>query len=146
MYKRVEQIEEENLDWDQQHMRQINETRGQEENVIFSPAFNKKKTVWETIIEYDIEKKLMKFFNKNMELASFMGVLLLPYFIGFWIAYALFYSYGDMTIIGFLSFEKDHLLVQLWSIGAYLFVTSWVFWAFSQVLQNSKQLLLLSNR
>ncbi len=146
MYRRVEQIEEENLDWDQQPEMQVKEIHGQKENVISPPAFKSKKTLLQHITELNIEKRLIKLFNRNMEIASFLAVLLLPYFVGFLFAYMLFYTYGDMSIIGFLSIEKDHILLQLWSIGAYLFVTSWVFWAFSQIVQNSKQLLLLSHR
>lgn len=146
MYKRVEQIEEENLDWDQQHTRQIEAMRVQKENVIFSPHFKSKKTLWQSITELDIQKILMKTLEKNMELSSLMGVLLLPYFVGFLFGYVLFYSYGGMSFIGFLSMDKEFLLLQLWSIGAYMFVTSWVFWAFSHILQSSKKLIPLYNR
>ena len=140
MYKRVEQIEEENLDWDQQH------TRLQKENVIFSPNLKSKKSVWQSINEFDIEKKSMNFLENNMELSSFMGVLLLPYFVGFLFGYILFYSYGGMSLIGFLSLDKEFLLLQLWSIGAYMFVTSWLFWAFTHILQSSQKLIPLYNR
>ncbi len=146
MYKRVEHITEENLDWDQPNSRLTEETQVEKENVIFSPTFKNQKTLWQSITELKIEKRSMNFFDKNMELSSFMGVLLLPYFVGFLIGYVLFYSYGGMSIMEFLNIEKDHLLFQLWSIGAYLFVTIWVFWAFSQVIQSSKQLLHLSHR
>jgi len=140
MYKREEQIQEENLDWDQSN------SRMQKENIIFSPAYKSKKTVWQSINAFDIEKQSMHFVEKNIELSSFMGVLLLPYFVGFLVTYILFYSYGGMSLIGFLSMDKEFLLLQLWSIGAYMFVTSWVFWAFSHILQSSQKLIPLYNR
>lgn len=146
MYKRVEHIEEENLDWDQQSKRLIEEKPVQAENVIYAPALQSKKTFWQSIIEFDMQKVVVDIFNKNMEIVSFMGVLLLPYFVGFLFAYVLFFSYGNLTIMEFITMGKEYLLLELWSIGAYLFVTSWVFWAFSQIAQNRKQLLTLSHR
>ena len=146
MYKRVEQIEEENLDWDQQDTRLTEAAQGQKENIIFSPKFKSKKAVWPSINKLEIEKMSMKFIENNMGLSSFMGVLILPYFVGFLFGYILFYSYGGMSLIGFLSMDKEFLLLQLWSIGAYLFVTSWVFWACSHILQSSKKLIPLYNR
>ncbi len=146
MYKRVEQIEEENLDWDQQNLGLIEELQVQKENVIFSPTFKSKIRLWQSITELDIQKRMMKLLEKNLEISSFMGILLLPYLVGFLVGYALFHNYGGMTIMDFLSIEKDHILFQLWSIGAYLFVTLWVFWAFSKVAQSSKQLLHLHHR
>lgn len=141
MYKRVEKIQEENLDWDQPKRNLIVESSMENEKIIFSPGFKKKRSVWQSITEFDIEKRLTRFVEKNTELSSLMGLLLLPYFVGFVLAYILFYSYGGMTIIGFLSFEKDHILLQLWSIGAYIFVTLWVMWAFSKIAQNGKRML-----
>jgi hypothetical protein len=146
MYKRVEQIEEENLDWDQQNSRLIEAERMQKENVIFSPTYKSKKTLGQSLTEFDIEKRVSHFVVKNMEISSFMGILILPYFVGFLFTYVLFYSYGGMSIIAFLSIDKEFLLLQLWSIGAYMFVTLWLFWAFSHIVQSSKQLLPLYSR
>ena len=141
MYKRVEKIEEEILDWDQPKKKLIEESSVEDEKVIFSPTFKSEKTVWQSITEFDIEKRVTKIFEKNMEVSSFVSILLLPYFLGFVLTYILFYSYSGMTIIGFLSLEKDHILLQLWSIGAYMFVTLWVMWAFSKIVQHRKQML-----
>ncbi len=146
MYKRVEHIEEETLDWDQPNSGLTEEMQVQKENVISSPIFKSKKVLWQSITEFDIQKSMMKLLEKNLEISSFMGILLLPYFVGFLIGYALFYNYGGMTIMDFLTIEKDHILLQLWSVGAYLFVTLWVFWAFSKVAQRTKQLLHLHHR
>ena len=143
MYKRVEKIQEENLDWDQPKKNLIEESSVANEKVIFSPGFQKKRSVWQRIFALDMQKSLMNLFEKNVEVSSFMSILLLPYFVGFVLAYILFYSYGGMTVIGFLSLEKDHILLQLWSIGAYMFVTLWVMWAFSQIVQNGKRMLYL---
>ncbi|MEA2049031.1 MAG: hypothetical protein U9O64_11380 [Campylobacterota bacterium] len=140
MYKRVEKIEEENLDWGEKNTHLVENTLGQRENLNVPPLKNKKiknkKRLFRSISDFEIQKKLSKMFDKNIEFASFIGVLLLPYFVGFSIAYALFYTYADMTIIGFLSLEKDHIIVQLWSVGAYIFVTLGVFWAFAQILKR----------
>ncbi len=141
MYKRVEKIQEENLDWDQPKKNLIEESGVENEKIIFSPGFKKKRSVWQSVYELDTQKSLMNIFENNMKISSFMSVLIIPYFVGFVLAYILFYSYGGMTVIGFLSFEKDHILLQLWSIGAYMFVTLWVMWAFSQIVQNGKQML-----
>lgn len=141
MYKRVEKIEEENLDWDQSEKSLIEESSVENEKVILSPGFKKKRSVWQSITEFNMQKKMMNLFEKNLEVSSFVSILLLPYFVGFVLTYMLFYSYGGMTIIGFLSLEKDHILLQLWSIGAYMFVTLWVMWAFSKIVQNGKKML-----
>ena len=146
MYKRVEHIEEENLDWDKPQTGLTEKSQVQKENVIFSPAFKNKKALWQSIPEFDMEKRLSQLVLKNMELSSIMGILILPYFVGFLFTYVLFYSYGNMTFIGFLSLDKEFLLLQLWSIGAYMFVTSWLFWAFSHIVQSSKLLIPLYNR
>jgi len=145
MYKRVEKIEEENLDWDQPKRNLIEESSVESEKIIFSPGFKKKRSVWQRIYALDIQKSLIKLFEKNVEVSSFVSVLIIPYFVGFVLAYILFYSYGGMAIIGFLSLEKDHILLQLWSIGAYIFVTLWVMWAFSKIVQKGKRMLYLSS-
>lgn len=145
MYKRVEKIEDENLDWDQSNKKLIIESSVNNEKVIFSPEFKKKRSLWQRISALDIQKSFLKLFEKNVEVSSFVSVLVIPYFVGFVLAYILFYSYGGMTVIGFLSLEKDHILLQLWSIGAYIFVTLWVMWAFSKIVQNGKRLLHLSS-
>ena len=141
MYKREEHIEEENLDWEKSQTEQIEKKTKKKEQVIFTPNQKSKRSIWQSIATFDMQEKSKHFVEKNKQLSSFMGVLLLPYFVGFIILYLLFYSYGGMSLMSFLNLDKDFLLVHLWSIGAYIFITLWVFWAVSHIIQSSKMLL-----
>ena len=141
MYKREEEIEDENLDWDKSQAEQIENRKQKTKNVIFTPQLKSKQSVWQSIATFDMQAKSKHFVEKNVQVSSFMGVLILPYFVGFILAYLLFYNYGNMSLIGFLNLDKEFLLLQLWSIGAYIFVTLWVFWACSHIIQSSKFLL-----
>jgi len=55
--------------------------------------------------------------------------LMFPYIVGFLISYFLFSFYGGMSIGSFLNIEQGNFQIELWALGAYLFVTLWVIWA-----------------
>ena len=141
MYKREEHIEEENLDWKKSQTEHIEKKTKKTGHVTFTPNQKSKQSIWKSIEKFDMQAKSKQFVEKNTQLSSIVGVLLLPYFVGFMILYLLFYVYGGMSLIGFLSIDKDFLLLHSWSIGAYLFITLWVFWAISHIIQSSKTLL-----
>lgn len=137
MYKRVEKIEEEKLDWREKESTLDEKTFIPSKNVNITPLKNKKR-VLSNFSTLKIQNKMTKMIDTNIELSSFIGVLLLPYFVGFSIAYALFYAYAHMTIVDFLTLEKDDIIIQLWSVGAYVFITLGVFWAFAHILKRRK--------
>jgi len=130
MYARNEAIEEESLDW---------EGKGKHSpKSLFAPKINDQSALLE---EYKglnhksgKKRKIMTIFDENSKLSSFIGLLIFPYVLGFVLTYLLFYLYGGMTVGGFIDIKKDYLVLQLWSIGAYLFVTMWVIWAFFRSL------------
>ncbi|HIQ47900.1 MAG TPA: hypothetical protein EYH57_09840 [Sulfurovum sp.] len=141
MYKREEHIEEENLDWEKSQTEEIEKKTKKTAHVIFTPNQKSKQSIWQSIATFDMQAKSKHFVEKNIQLSSFMGVLLLPYFVGFIILYLLFYTYGGMSLMSFLNLDTDFLLLHLWSIGAYIFITLWVFGALTHILQSSKMLL-----
>lgn len=138
MYQRVDKIEEENLDWNQPKVRLPKETPSIKKKDSNPPMIENKKSLNQSNDVEDLKLRVSRSIDKNMEITSFFGVILLPYFVGFLVVYILFFIYADMTIIGFFSIEKNYLLLQMWSIGAYLLVALWLLWTFSEILFNSK--------
>jgi len=134
MYIRNEAIEEEHLDWE-----------GKDKHTpkpLFAPEIKDQSALLEEYKELDHKldkkRKMMTIFEENSKLFSLIGLLILPYILGFVLTYLLFYFYGGMSLGGFIDVKKDYLLFQLWSIGAYLFVTVWVFWAFFRNLTSER--------
>jgi len=140
MYKRKEQIAEENLDWEKAQNKKIEKNTQTGATVTLPPSFQSKQNIWKSIAKFDMQKKSKHFLERNMQFSSFMGILVLPYFVGFVIAYFLFYTYGNMSLMRFLNIDKEFFIMHLWSIGAYIFITLWVCWAFIYILKSSKRL------
>ena len=79
--------------------------------------------------KFTVKKNVTGLFTENVALLSIAGIVIVPYILGFVITFFLYSFYGGMTIAGFFTIDKDYLPFQLWSIGAYLFITAWVIWA-----------------
>ncbi|GEM_PF-2190763 len=137
MYVREEKIEEENLDWGAltkvSNDNQDKLIEDLKEETAQPPASKKKKMFLNHSAKIDkigqkftIKSKLTDLFKQNSEIALLLGMLFIPYILGFVISYFLFYFYGGMPISNFLSVQHEF---ELWSIGAYLFVTAWLIWA-----------------
>jgi hypothetical protein len=134
MYVREETIEEENLDWGElteaskeNQDKLIEDTK--EENAQ-DPLPQKKKIFLKnrdnsinTGPKFTFKNELSDLFKQNAEISLLLGIIFVPYMLGFVISYFLFYFYGGMSINNFLSVQQVPTTIELWSIGAYLFVT-----------------------
>ena len=133
MYARIETIEEENLDWGSLPARAL-ETMDVEitESTISTVTKQMEKSLTESVDfisgVFNI-KKSTRFLNENTELTLLFSIVTFPYVVGFCISYFLFYFYGGMPIDSFLGLQQNHLPIQMWSIGAYIFITVWLIWA-----------------
>lgn len=129
MYARIEIIEEENLDWGSLSARaletmdvEITESTISEQIEIFL-----NRSVDFITGMFNI-KKMSHFFYKNSELSLLLSIVTFPYIVGFCISYFLFYFYGGMPIDSFLGLDQNHLSIEMWSMGTYIFITGWVIW------------------
>jgi len=120
MYARTETIEEENLDWDI-HPTAMLEKMDVKIIETAMPSKSKEEKRFKL-------KKLTHFLGANPELSLLFSIVSLPYTVGFFISYFLFYYYGGMSIESFLQIEKGSIHIEFWSIGAYIFITVGVIW------------------
>lgn len=125
MYERKETIEEENLDWGEDLEKiddEIEKTKhiihldSKDNKIIFNNRVNSDRKL-------NIKKSITNLSHEHSEIALVLSILILPYMVGFIVSYLLFYIYGGMSIGNFLNIEKGNLHFELWSIGAYFFVT-----------------------
>ena len=127
MYVREETIEEENLDWGidpekivQEADEKIDETihvmhpDAKNDQIHFHQRMNRK---------INIKQRIMSVIDDHTEFSLLFGIVIVPYMLGFIISYFLFYFYGGMSFNNFLTVEQVPTAIELWSIGAYLFVT-----------------------
>ena len=141
MYKRNENIEDDNLEWEDQDKQHSQTEDVKVSKPLVSPKIQDQSALLE---EYKglnhnsgMKRKTMTILDENITLFSIVGLLVFPYLLGFLITFLLYSFYGGMTISSFFFIDKDYLPLQLWSIGAYLFVTAWLIWAFFQNLTRS---------
>ena len=125
MYERKETIEEENLDWGED-LEKIDDKIEKTKHIIHSDSKNN-KIIFNNRVNSDrklnIKKSITNLSHEHSEIALVLSILILPYMVGFIVSYLLFYIYGGMSIGNFLNIEKGNLHFELWSIGAYFFVT-----------------------
>jgi len=127
MYVREETIEEENLDWgedlekiDQDTDKEMVETMHvihpdeQNHNIHFNYNRN---------IKLNIKQSIMSVVDDHSEFSLLFGILFVPYLVGFVVSYLLFFMYGGMPLGSFLSINKGNFHFELWSIGAYCFIS-----------------------
>ena len=133
MYVRKEIIEEENLDWGEltkasqdNQEKLIEETKEETAQApVVKPKniFLKDRTKIQRIgPKFTLKNELSYLFKQNAEISLLFGIVFIPYMLGFVISYFLFYFYGGMPISNFLSVQQVPTTIELWSIGAYLFV------------------------
>ncbi len=122
MYRRKENIEVENLDW--------------ESHPSPSPA-PKNTLIEETKIPFKDEAdktfgytggKEKDFLNEHLKLVLSFTLLIFPYILGFILTYFLYYVYGGMNIIDFIIMQQGSLYFQLWVIGMYLVIVFGIIW------------------
>ena len=73
--------------------------------------------------KFTLKNELTDLFKKYAEVSLLLGIVFIPYTLGFVISYFLFYFYGGMSISNFLGVQEVPTTIELWSIGAYLFIT-----------------------
>ncbi len=129
MYTRIETVEEENLDWGSLSMRALETT---DEEITESTLSKQIKMFLDGRLDFSTGifsiKKLTHFLDKNSELSLLFSMVTFPYIVGFCISYFLFYFYGGMPIDSFLGLNQNYLAIEMWSIGAYIFITVWLIW------------------
>ncbi len=119
MYKRAEQIEEENINWENTSTQEVQPITDQKST---TNLFTSIQSTLQNRMD-SIAKKLNDFIDDNTEIALLIAVVVLPFVVGFCFSYALFYLYGGVPISGFIEMGKDHTVLEMWSIGAYVFIT-----------------------
>ncbi len=134
MYVREETIEEENLDWgelteaskdNQERLIEDMKEEAAQAPVSKSAKISLKESakIQKTGPKFSLKNKLSELVKQNAEVSLLLGIVFVPYMLGFVISYFLFYFYGGMSINNFLSVQQVPTTIELWSIGAYLFVT-----------------------
>ena len=124
MYKRAEQLEEENLIWE-------NVPAQETQAIPAKKSYSRLHTSLQLSLQNRMDviakkltiKKLSNLMDEHSEIALLFAVGVLPFVVGFCFSYLLFYLYGGVPISGFLAMGKDHTIVEMWSIGAYIFIT-----------------------
>ena len=134
MYVRKEKIEEENLDCGKytnpsEEMQEKTAEKAKEEGA-GAPVSQKKKLFLKQSTQMakfkqkiNIKNELNDLLKQNAEISLLVGVVFVPYILGFAISYFLFFIYGGVSISNFLILPQAPSTIELWSIGAYLFVT-----------------------
>jgi len=140
MYRREEHIEEEIIDWgDKVHLL--------EENLDTSHPTSQKirykmlpKIFPFLILPHllALQHHLKSFISQNIKFISIISVILFPYFMGFICIYALVYYYTNISIFTFLELNKINIGMQFWSLGAYIFITLWLFFAFLKIISQNR--------
>ncbi len=134
MYVREETIEEENLDWGElTEASKDNQERlleDMKEEVAQAPvskpaqiSLKESAKIQKKSPKFSLKNELSELVKQNAEVSLLLGIVFVPYMLGFVISYFLFYFYGGMSINNFLSVQQVPTTIELWSIGAYLFVT-----------------------
>lgn len=125
MYKRKEVIVEEHLDWDDHSKDKI-----QEKNLKVTLPHDAKHKQLLTHKESgfqnkpEIKHKVTNYIDENEPLWLLgLGILIVPYLLGLLINIVLFYIYSGISLGEVFSIEKQYKIWELWSIGAYTFVT-----------------------
>ena len=130
MYVREENIPEENLDWDKTQVKEVQDKTQEEskdsKKVIHPAAKNKivlKKKI--KFSEINIKSTIQNFLDEHGGLSLLISLLTFPYIIGF-IIIAFILLYGGVPIDRFFSLKEGIFHFELWSIGAYIFITTGV--------------------
>lgn len=139
MYARKENIPEENLDWDktlQKEEHPETETEVKEEKHVIHPTSEHIKMKFEKKVklsDLNIMQKINNLLDQHGEVTLLFALLTFPYIIGF-IVVSFILIYGGVPINRFFSMKEGVFHFELWSIGAYIFITVGVIWLVMQLL------------
>ena len=139
MYKRNEVIEEEHLEWNKKSKDIVQE----KDLKVTLPAEVKPKKLLineESSSENKSDKQssIMTFFYKYEYLSLGLIILILPYLVGLLFNFVLFYIYSGTTLNKAFIIEKEHNILELWTIGVYAFITSWIIWIIFKTLSDNR--------
>jgi len=124
MYVREETIEEETLDWGID-LEQIDNVKHEEIlHVIHPDAQNHQISfINHTNRKSKIKQSITGVLDDYSGFSLLFGIFFIPYVVGFIVSYLLFFIYGGMPLGSFLSINKGNFHFELWSIGAYFFIS-----------------------
>ena len=127
MYIREETIEEENLDWGEV-LEKIDDVKHEEIeetiHVMHPDTQNHKITLNnKRNRKLNIKQSIMSVVDDHSEFSLLFAIFIVPYMVGFVVSYLLFFMYGGMPLGSFLSIDKGNFHFELWSIGAYFFIS-----------------------
>ena len=142
MYVREENIPEENLDWDKTQVQEVQEktqAEDKENKKVIHPAAKNKIVLKKKIkfSEINIKSTIQNFLDEHGELSLLISLLTFPYIIGF-IIIAFILLYGGVPIDRFFSLKEGIFHFELWSIGAYIFITTGVIWLFMMIVSQRR--------
>ena len=113
MYKRKENIKEENLNWDSV----TNSAKGKS---IFHESYDAKNKSSLKNKDFILEE--------NLTMVSIFTLFIFPYILGFVLCYFLFFVYGAMNIIDFIMIQGFSLSIGSWAIGIYIILNIAIIW------------------
>ena len=140
MYERKDHIEDENLDWGED-IEKINNSETdletKETKHVIHPATEHNKIIFKKkvkVTQVNIKREITNLLVQYSEISLLLSLLILPYIIGFFVIAFILLS-GGVPIDSFFSLKEQIFHFELWSIGAYIFITAGVIWA---VLASTK--------
>jgi hypothetical protein len=143
MYVRKENIPEENLDWGESFEKNEHSEVETQDNVhknVIHPSTEKSKIVLQKKIKFsqiNIKNTILDILDEHGEITFFLGILTLPYIIGF-IVVSFILLYGNVPIDRFFSLKEGVFHFELWSIGAYISITVGVIWLVIMLLSHRR--------
>ena len=143
MYVREESIPEENLDWEKIQEKKAQsevQTESRESKKIIHPTTEHNKIVLEKKVklrDINIKRVILNFLDEHGEASFFLGLLTLPYIIGF-VVVSFILLYGGVPIDRFFDTKEGVFHFELWSIGAYIFITVGVIWLVMLLFQHRR--------
>jgi len=143
MYERKANIEEENLDWGEgvetlDHPETESET--QETKHVIHTATEHNKITFKKQFKFtqaNVKREITNLLTVYSEISLLLSLLIVPYIVGFFVV-AFILIYGGVPIDRFFSAKEGVFHFELWSIGAYIFITVGVIWLVVMLFQNRR--------
>ena len=134
MYVREETIEEENLDWGK-HLEKIDNSETDSEitetqQITGTATKDTKRIIKKKVksTQLNIKREITDLLDQYPEISLLFSFVTLPYVIGFFVIAFILLS-GGVPIDRFFSTKDGIFHFELWSIGAYVFITVGVIWS-----------------
>ena len=143
MYTREEKMPEENVDWDESQKKpdeSETKTKSQETKHVIHPAKEKNRIVLQKNINFSklgLKNSIKTLLDQYGEFSLLLGLLILPYLIGF-IVVSVVLIYGGVPINRFFSLKEGIFHFELWSIGAYISITAGVVWLLVMLMMQRR--------